>query len=73
MELEELQRENGRDEKYSVTVLNKKEQEKTYTFDFDIWNGLEYGEKIRIKTTIFGSAELIVNGEVVVAETEVSR
>ncbi len=64
-ELKKLERENGRSEKYNVVVLNEKDKEKTYHFDFDVWNSLEKGQKIKIKTYIGGKAELIIDEKVI--------
>ena len=63
-ELKELQRENGRSETYYIAVINEDEEVKTYQFNFDTWSALEVGEKIKIKTTILGTAELIIDESV---------
>ena len=65
VELEELQRENGRGETYYITVVDDEDESNKYKFDFDTWNELEVGETVTIKTNVFGDAELVVDGEVV--------
>jgi hypothetical protein len=61
IELKELQREGGRSETYYIFVINKNGEEEKYAFDFDVWNSLEKGQEITIKTTIFGKAELVLD------------
>ena len=65
-ELKDLQRENGRTEKYTVYVLTDKDKEKSYTFDLNIWLNLDKGDKIKVKTHFDGRAELISEGAVIV-------
>jgi hypothetical protein len=64
-ELKDLQREGGRNETYYISVINEDNEVSKYRFDFETWNRLEIGEKVTIKTTIFGGAELVVDGNVV--------
>ena len=68
VELKELQRENGRSEQYNILTINEKGKEKTYHFDFDVWNSLEKGQKIKIKTHIGGKAELIIDDQSIMVE-----
>ena len=64
-ELKELQRENGRTEKYTVYVTTDKGKDKSYTFDLNTWLNLDRFDKIKIKTYFGGRAELISEGVVI--------
>ena len=53
------QREGNRTETYYVSVVNQDGEIKKYSFDFNTWNELESGQTVTIKTTVFGTAELV--------------
>lgn len=61
VELKEKQRESGRSETYYITVVNDKGESNKYSFDFNVWDRLESGQKVTIKTTVFGTAELVLD------------
>ena len=47
-------------EAYVVVVEDNDEKFKEYTLKFDEWNSLSVGQKVKLKTYITGSAELII-------------
>lgn len=63
--LDSKHRESNRVETYYISVINEDGEEKKYSFDYDVWNSLSVGDKVTIKTTVFGTAELVTDDEVV--------
>jgi hypothetical protein len=63
--LKDLQREGNRFQTYYITVVNDEGEVDKYHFDYETWKSLNKGDVVTIKTTIFGGAELVIDGEVV--------
>jgi len=46
-------------EKYYITGINSKDKEQTISLDYDVWVNLKIDERIKVKVSILGDAELI--------------
>ena len=45
--------------KYFADCINKKEETKTFSFSYDDWQVLEIGTVYKLRTNLFGSAEIV--------------
>lgn len=53
------EREKGRNESYSITAVNKKEETKTYTLDYSIWKDVEVGDTFNVKVHMGDRIEIL--------------
>lgn len=53
------EREGGRNESYSITAINKKEETKTYTLDYSIWKDVEAGDTFNVKVHMGDRIEIL--------------
>lgn len=53
------EREGTRSEVYTITVQDKDGNTKDYKLSFSQWNSLATGQSVKLKTDLFGNAELI--------------
>ena len=57
----EKEREGNKVEEYKIVVINKDNEENTYTVDYKTWEGLNVGNTVELKVYINGHAELITD------------
>ena len=58
-ECKDKEREGTRSETYTITVKDDDGKTKDYKLSFSQWNSIEKGQTVKLKTDVFGNAELI--------------
>lgn len=51
--LDNLERENGRTESYTITALNKKNIENTYLLNYEKWKNISIGDSLDVTVNVF--------------------
>ena len=69
--LAEKEREGSRSETYYVTAINKKEEEKKYKLDYNLWTDVNVEDVLNVKVHITGEIDILdENGKVLSVGTE---
>ena len=55
------EREGTKSETYKITIVTDDGKQETYTLDFNVWNNLNKGDKVKLKVHFGGKAEIITD------------